>query len=243
MRPKSAAKLREAWKGAQFYTGRPSTNSHDQINLRLVRALSWLERAEQETRKDPPDADAAFMFLWIAFDALSSPQLGDMPSDDQRRQYFERMVVFTNAQSVIYDAIWSVLQDDIRSILENKYVFQPFWDNRNDPLKSPDWKAQFDDMREKVEQHLLKTRTRDVLIELFRRLNTLRNQLFHGGAKWKSKTNRPQVKPGAKIMATLVPHFIYVMIRYPDGGWDAPRYPVVEETGPQSGWTDNAGNE
>ena len=243
MRPKSAAKLREAWKGAHFYTGRPSTNSHDQINLRLVRALSWLERAEQETRKDPPDADAAFMFHWIAFDALSSCQLGGVSSDDQRQQYFERMVVFADAASVIYDAIWSVLRDDIENMLENKYVFQGFWDNRNDPLKYPDWKTQFDDGCEKARRALRKARTRDVLIELFRRLNTLRNQLLHGGAKWKGDTNRPQVEPGAKIMATLVPHFIDVMIRHPDGGWGAPRYPVVRETGPQSGWTDSAGSE
>lgn len=236
MRPKSAAELRKAWTGARFYTGRPSNHPHDQINLRLARALGWLERAEQETRKDPPDADAAFMFYWIAFDALSS-QLGNVSSDDQRRQYFRRMVVFADAKSVIYGAVWSVLRDDIGNILENRYVFQPFWDNRNDPSKARDWNRKFDDTREQVEQALRETRTSDVLIELFWRLNTLRNQLFHGGAKWKGSKNRPQVEPGAKIMATLVPHFIDVMIRHPDGGWGAPRYPVVQEIGPQSGWT------
>lgn len=241
MRPKSAAKLREAWKGAQFFRGRPSNHPHDQINLRLARALGWLERAEQETRKDPPDADAAFMFLWIAFDALSS-QLGGVSSDDQRQQYFKRMVVFADAESVIYDAIWSVLRDEIENILENKYVFQRFWDNRNDPSKWPDWKTQFDDGCEKARRALRETRTRDVLIELFRRLNTLRNQLLHGGATWNSSVNRPQVTPGAQIMATLVPHFIDVMIRHPDG-WGEPRYPVVRETGPQSGWTGSAGSE
>ena len=238
MRPKSAAELRRAWKGARFFTGRPSSNPHDQINLRLRRALGWLERAEQETRKDPPDADAAFMFHWIAFDALSS-QLGDMKSRDQRRRYFERMVFFADAESVIYDAVWSVLRDDIGNILENRYVFQPFWDNRNDPSQARDWKRRFDKEQRAVERALRETRTGDVLIELFQRLNTLRNQLLHGGATWNSSVNRHQVETGAKIMATLVPHFIDVMIRHSDG-WGAPRYPVVRETGPQSGWTGNA---
>lgn len=241
MRPKSAAKLREAWKGAHFYTGRPSTNSHDQINLRLVRALSWLERAEQETRKDPPDADAAFMFLWIALDALSS-QLGGLKSYNQRRRYFKRMLAFADAESVIYDAVWSVLRDDIGRILDNRYVFSPFWENRNDPSQSRDWKRRFDNKQRVVKQALREFRTGDVLIELFQRLNTLRNQLLHGGAKWNGSMNRHQVETGAKIMATLVPHFIDVMIRHPND-WGEPRYPVVRETGPQSGWNGSAGSE
>lgn len=235
MRPKSAAELREAWKGARFFTGRPSSHPHDQINLRLRRALSWLERAEQESGKDPPDADAAFMFHWIAFDSLSS-QLGNAKSRDQRRRYFERMVAFADAESVIYDAVWSVLRDDIGNILENRYVFQPFWDNHNDPSQERDWERRSDDKQRAVKRALRETRTGDVLIELFLRLNTLRNQLLHGGATWNSSMNRHQVTTGAKIMATLTPHFIDVMIRHPDG-WGAPRYPVVEETGPQSGWT------
>ena len=102
------------------------------LNLRLRRALSWLGRAERESGKEPPDWDAAFIFHWIAFDAMSS-QLGDAKKTDrQRPQYFKRMVAFADASSAIYGAIWSVLQDDIRQILENKYVFQPYWENRND---------------------------------------------------------------------------------------------------------------
>lgn len=135
-RPKSAAELRDAWTSASFHTDRPSPSSsphpHDQLNLRLRRALSWLGRAERESGKEPPDWDAAFIFHWIAFDAMSS-QLGDAKKTDrQRPQYFKRMVAFADASSAIYGAIWSVLQDDIRQILENKYVFQPYWENRND---------------------------------------------------------------------------------------------------------------
>ncbi len=35
------------------------------LSLRTHRALSWLQRAEQETEDD----DARFIFLWIAFNA------------------------------------------------------------------------------------------------------------------------------------------------------------------------------
>jgi hypothetical protein len=37
----------------------------ESLGLRVHRALSWLNRAEQE----PDDHDARFIFLWIAFNA------------------------------------------------------------------------------------------------------------------------------------------------------------------------------
>lgn len=184
------------------------------------------------------------MFLWIAFDALSSQLGGGLrhESHAQRRRYFERMIAFADAKSVIYDAVWSVLRDDIGKILDNRYVFSRFWENHNNPSRSRDWERRFENRKRAVKRALRETRTGDVLIELFQRLNTLRNQLLHGGATWNGRMNRHQVETGAQIMATLVPHFIDVMIRHPDG-WGAPRYPVVRETGPQSGWTDSAGSE
>lgn len=242
MGPKSAKKLRGAWMDAPFHTGRSSpSHPHDQLNLRLSRAISWLDRAEQETRKEPPDSDAAFIFHWMAFDAMSS-QLGDTETDRWRRQYFKRMVAFADAESAIYGAIWSVLRDDISRILKNRYVFQPYWDHRNDQSKWQNWKQEFDREQQKVEQALRETRTLDVLIKLFRRLNTLRNQLLHGGATWKSSMNRNQVTTGARVMASLVPRFIDVMIQHPDGldGWGDARYLVVREREEQSGWTDDA---
>ena len=241
MRPKSAAELKDTWERARFYTGRSAAGRYEQLNLRLRRALSWLDRAERESGKEPPDSDAAFIFYWITFDAMSS-QIGIEESDPQRRQYFKRIDTFSDAASAIYGAIYSVLLDDIHLILKNKYVFQPYWDNRNDSSKRRNWKKEFDRERQNAEQALSETRTVNVLIELFRRLSTMRNQLLHGGATWKSSVNRNQVTAGAKIMATLVPLFIDVMIQHPGGsdGWGDPRYPVVRESGEQSGWTDDA---
>ena len=37
----------------------------DNLGLRVHRAISWIERAEQEA----DDADAAFVFYWIAFNS------------------------------------------------------------------------------------------------------------------------------------------------------------------------------
>ena len=250
MHAKSAAALDAKWKSRPWYLkasgapGEPLGEPHprNDLNLRLRRVLSWLGRAERDYQAG--DCDAAFIFYWIAFNATYG-QLGTSSVDDtyergRRRDYFDRIVSFADAESVIYDTIWSVLRDEIESMLENRYVYEPYWRHLNNPAEDRDWEQRFDKARERATEAIRSTRTKDVLCELFFRLNTLRNQLVHGGATWNSSVNRNQVEPGARIMASLVPHFIEVMIEHPGVGWGAPRYPVVRESGPQSGWTGGA---
>ena len=137
---------------------------------------------------------------------------------------------------MIYDTIWADLLNPIRAMLENQFVFEPYWGYRNGAMKHKDWKKKLEEARGDAEKAIKDVRTEAVLRELFHRLYTLRNQLLHGGATWNSSVNRHQVEPGAQIMSFLVPHFIHVMIEHADAGWGAPRYPVVRESGPQSGW-------
>ncbi len=70
--PLGAKALRTEWEGAAWYSPPPgdSSNPHDSLNLRLSRALSWLERAEKEYGAGVGDLDAAFIFYWIAFNAI-----------------------------------------------------------------------------------------------------------------------------------------------------------------------------
>lgn len=242
MRPKSAKVLEAKWEGRPWYhkpSGEPGEPRHpqDDLNLRLRRALSWLGRAEKEYKGR--DVDAAFIFFWVAFNAmygrLGTSSVDEAYEKDRRRDYFDRIVAFAAAESVIYDAIWSVLRDDVERMVANRYVYEPYWRHRNNPAEDRDWEQRFDRARERATEAIRRTRTKDVLCELFFRLNTLRNQLLHGGATWSSSVNRNQVQPGARIMSVLVPHFIDVMIDHPDHGWGPPRYPVVREDAPQSG--------
>lgn len=243
MRSKSALTLAAKWKSRPWYhkpSGQPGEPQHpqDDLNLRLRRVLSWLGRAEKDHTAG--DCDAAFIFYWIAFNAmygqLGTSSVDDTYERDRRRDYFDRIVAFADAESAIYDTIWSVLQDDIERMLENRYVYEPYWRHHNNPAEDRDWQQRFDSAREQALDAIRRTRTKDVLRELFFRLNTLRNQLIHGGATWSSSVNRHQVEPGARIMASLVPHFIDVMIEHPNAGWGSPRYPVVREEVSSSGW-------
>ena len=237
---KSAAALNDGWMRAPFHTGRSTAGRYEQLNLRLRRALSWLERAEKEVNDD--DCDAAFLFHWIAFNAMyGSPRSAPPVSDREKKPAeFEAYLkkVFRHESERTTDVVRS-LSTDVEKLLANKYVFEPFWKYRNG-LGYRDWEQRLKAQEMERKSKNGRTKTEITLRQIFDRLYTLRNQLLHGSATWKSTMNRNQVETGARIMMNLVPHFIDVMIRHPDGGWGASRYPVVRERGKQSGWTDNA---
>ena len=50
------------------------------LGLRVHRALSWLDRAEQSD-----DDDARFIFLWIAFNAAYANEIGDRDGIPSRK--------------------------------------------------------------------------------------------------------------------------------------------------------------
>ena len=68
-----------------------------------------------------------------------------------------------------------------------------------------------------------------MLAIILARLYTLRNQLMHGGATWRSSVNRDQIRDGTEILADLVPRVIHLLIVNPDEDWGDPCYPVVRD--------------
>ena len=232
VRPPSAEELESKWLNASWYDPlRDPSNPYDGLNHRLSRAVSWLGRAEKETE----DLDAAFIFCWIAFNAMYF-QPGYEPEKDVFEKYLKKVSCLESER--ISDVVRN-LSSKIESLLDNKYVFEPFWKYHNGLSEYSDWEQRFRKRKRERESAPWYKKTETTLCQLFDRLYALRNQLLHGGATWDSSVNRHQVTVGAKIMTTLTPHFIDVMIRHPDG-WGAPRYPVVREVGPQSGWKNGA---
>lgn len=197
------------------------------LDLRVHRALSWLDRAERST----DDPDATFIFYWIAFNAAYADELAG-PTLDNERSVFDsyfRQLEALDAERRIYDGIWEQFPQAIRQLLHNRYVFAPFWKHHNGLPGYANWDTQFKKSQRWVAAALGREDTSAVLSALFDRLYVLRNQLVHGGATWGSRTNRDQVRDGARIMALLVPVFIDLMMDHPDVAWGRPYYPVVDE--------------
>ena len=224
--PKSRreATLRQLWEDSTYY--RPSPDRSNPLNLRLRRSLSWVDRAERERE----DCDAAFVFYWIAFNAAygrtgGSPS-GNQDSERRRRQDYFRKIVACESDTV-YGAIWPDLVPRITMLMNNRYVFEPFWKHHNEEPGHQRWEDKYKASRKRVKRALGNQETTLILEELFASLYTLRNQLLHGGATWRGSVNRDQVRTGAAIMAVLVPCMIEVMIMHPEADWGVPRYPPV----------------
>ena len=194
--------------------------------LRVHRALSWLQRAGLAGK----DHDAAFIFYWIAFNSAYADDRGEVTPLGERRcfdDYFEKILKLDAGQA-IYGAIWKKFASSVRVFLDNRYVFQPFWNFRNGIAGNSDWEERFDKSIRRTQVALRDKDTKAILVTLFDRLYVLRNQLVHGGATWNSSANRSQVRDGAAILLFLVPVFINLMMDHPDVDWGAPYYPVVD---------------
>ena len=196
------------------------------LGLRVHRSLSWLQRAEQVS----DDPDAAFIFLWIAFNAAYAEDAPDAAIYSERSVFdgfFARILSFDTDQ-LIYKAIWRKFSGSIRLLIDNRFVFQPFWNRHNGLTGFDDWEERFNKSRKRLHEALASNDTKLILTTVFDRLYVLRNQVVHGGATWNSSVNRAQIKDGAEILAFLIPIFIDLMMDNPEMVWGAPHYPVIE---------------
>ena len=115
----------------------------------------------------------------------------------------------------------------IRTLIENHFVFEPFWRAQRDHDASERWKKQFAAGRKTALKALLDGHTGAVLAIIFDRLYVLRNQLIHGGATWNSAVNRAQVKDGAHLLLALVPILVELMLDHPELDFGGILYPVL----------------
>jgi hypothetical protein len=208
------------------------TQHRSPFTLRMHRALSWLQRAEAAGEDD----DVAFVCLWIAFNAAYAQDLGQGTGSTSERQAFRNFmadVCALDQGKALSALVWQVFPGPIRLLLDNQYVFQPFWDALNNPRNDGStpghWREAFDDARQRVHRALARQDTERVLYEVFVRLYTLRNQLMHGGATWNSSVNRSQVRDGRALLARVLPVMLGVMMDCPERFEGRPFYPVVRD--------------
>jgi hypothetical protein len=195
------------------------------LALRVHRALSWLERAER-----CEDVDARYIFLWIAFNAAYANEIGSQERSSEQKVFgrFLRKLVALDQGDALYELIWTEFPKSIRLLLDNQFVYQPFWDYHNSRLEEAQWKSLFRNARAAANRALAKQNTAVVLGIVLSRMYTLRNQLMHGGATWNSSVNRDQLRDCSAFLGKLVPFIIQLMMDNPDTLWGDACYPVVE---------------
>jgi hypothetical protein len=196
------------------------------LALRVHRALSWLDRAE----RSGDDLDARFIFLWIAFNAAYANEIVDRDRAPEQRvfEHFLQKLVDLDTDDILYGLIWTEFSTSIRLLLDNRFVFQPFWDFHNGKSIKEEWQADFSKAKVAANRALAEHRTTAVLSTVLSRMYTLRNQLIHGGATWNSRVNRSQLRDCTAFLGKLVPFIIQLMMDNPNTLWGDACYPVVE---------------
>lgn len=191
--------------------------------IRLHRAISWLARAERETA----DPDARFIFQWIAFNAAYARQFGTEAPERERFSRFLTQLVAHDQAGQLKASVFGQFSGPIRVLIDNPYVFEPFWVALRDHDASEKWKDRFESAKRAALTSVMTGQTGQVLGIVFDRLYVLRNQLVHGGSTWNSQVNRNQVRDGAQLIGALLPVILTILIDHPELDTGEILYPVV----------------
>ena len=208
----------------------------DRFLRRIERAESWVVRAQNELERKPPDYDAAFVFFWIAFNAAYAHETLDSPRISTKERYaqFFSKLLRLDRKGEIRAAILSNRSEIFEHLIDNQYIYLPFWRAEAEPSARINWSDGFKQSKADFVDALGKENTegtQTALSILFERLYDLRNQLMHGGARHRSGNNRRQVEPGAKMMALFVPILVKLMKANPakKGIWGKLDYPPIHD--------------
>jgi hypothetical protein len=201
---------------------------HANLSLRVHRALSWLNRAEQLGQQS--DIDGQFIFLWIAFNAAYATDIDEKyrePEQQTFRGFLEKLTELDAGNKRFEALVWQEFPKSIRVLLDNQYVFQDFWKFQNGSLPEAAFRTSFAAANRAAHVALGKRDTVTVLSIVLSRIYTLRNQVLHGGATWGSSVNREQLRDCVNLMGKLVPLVIEIMMDHPGTLWGDACYPVV----------------
>ena len=196
----------------------------DRFNLRVHRGLSWLRKSIDLQG----DLDLQFISLWVSFNAMYAQDL-QISQDKQSLRQFIHLICQKDTEHKIYNLLWERFSQPIRLFLDNPYVYQGFWDYQNQKISHDACREGLAQEKQKVLRALSDKDSVDILIVLFNRMYTLRNQLVHGGATYKSSVNRKQLQDACTILLALLPVFLFILLENAatlDLG--KPFYPVVQ---------------
>ena len=182
-----------------------------------------LRRAEAEVE----DLDARFIFLWIAFNAAYAQSFGFEQTERELLRQFLARLLSGDSERRLHRLIFEKFTGPVRVLIDNRFVFEPFWRALREHDSSDGWKQQFAASQKAALRSVMGQDTLVVLGIVFDRLYVLRNQLVHGGATWNSRVNRQQVGDGASLLGDLVPITLDLMLDHPEVDYGGISFPVV----------------
>src|SRR5690554_1769377 len=190
--------------------------------LRIHRALSWLNRAEQ-----CEDLDGRFVFLWIAFNAAYANELGEISvSESELFDNFLKRLIDLDKNKNLYNVVWEQYTSAIRVLLDNQYIYQPFWNHHNGFPGYEDWQEGFKLSKQAAHRALAANDTATLLSILFNKLYTLRTQIIHDGPPYNRSATRDQIRDPTSLLGEVLPSIIEIILNNAKAYWGEACYPV-----------------
>ena len=197
------------------------------FGLRTRRSESWSDHASDSMSRE--DFDSAFLFYWIAFNALYADEEmigGEKTERDFQRGFVAKIHRFDKQGGHLYTFLWHEYSNTVRNLLDNKFIFGRYWRDIKENPEESDWAQKMRDASELALRSLKDEGSVTKLLNIvFDRLNVLRNQLVHGSSTYGGSLNREQVKTGATFMHKVVPIIQQIFREHPEEDWGVPPYP------------------
>lgn len=183
-----------------------TNNVHQNWQIRVHRALSWLKRA---TEFDEQHAEARFLFLWIALNSLYSRwnnQKNAPDFDSAARNDFIAAVCEMDLAQVAEKLHRH--RGLVKKILSNPFLSEVFWRAPDHPMARgrATEDAGYIDLNFKQRNYC------KVLTQAMQRLFVLRGQIVHGASTGGSRLNRSSLRHCLELLAMFVPVVLHIVI-------------------------------
>ena len=195
----------------------------DDLAIRLHRALSWLDCA---SKYEGADIDISYIAAWVSFNSCYSKELSEIPEERVKFNSFIDQLCTCDKDEEIPQLLWMKYSQFIRMLIDNKYIFSPFWASVRE--ENDDWKESFQRSKKAALLALKENRTSVLLSIVLDRLYVLRNQILHGGATYQSMINREQVTDGKAFLLEVMPILVNLMLENTEKDWGKIEFPVIK---------------
>lgn len=191
------------------YPSGPHSREDQSLADRVRRSISWLRRVVRVSHDDVP---SRFVELWIALNALYGHPIylkGSYATEEKSYRRFMENLVSLDLSEKQLSANMKRIEESVKDLVENKYLWQEFWQGDQ---------AGLDKKRQKETQTLEVAIQRNDVATFFtcamKRLMILRNQLVHGSSSENTTRNEDALKPGLLILEGMIPVFLRLLITH-----------------------------
>ncbi|GIW97160.1 MAG: hypothetical protein KatS3mg111_0493 [Pirellulaceae bacterium] len=200
--------LRRRWKPTKERLVRVQRNGVEHpLPIRIHRALSWLEAAENDAA--PMRLDQRLVSLWISVNALygrwDAQRCEPLADGVALRQFLDKVSKLDRDQVLM--RLLNHCRPDVERLMADKFLNNRLWSRAVERLDERE-----DSRVMQVRQWYTDGAWKAVLRAVMDRIYFVRCQLVHGAATHRSKLNREAVSRSTALLDPLVRTFVLVVV-------------------------------